>query len=281
MRDGAPRTGEGCSYREQRWLERVGAAVARALPAGALRDALRRRYLGLLGWDGGLRAHLPGGEVVRILAEHRHIGWNPAEYAALREAVRPGDAVLDVGANVGAYSVLFGLWVGPAGRVDAFEPEAGAYAGLAAHLALNGVEGVVRAVNAAVTDRTGTAALRRTAAQGGARLADPGNAGEETVRTVSIDEYCAAEEIVPAVIKIDVEGWELEALRGARETIGRSGDRLRLFVEPHPSVWAERGMDPAELRAEMARQGLRSEPLRAVEDPWGVEGECLRLVRDR
>jgi FkbM family methyltransferase len=270
---------EGHAYRRRGALEALGAAAGRWLPGGALRDRLRSAYRAALGRGGGISAALPGGERVRLLPEYRHAGWNPAEYAAFRAAARPGGVVLDVGADVGAYAVLFGRWVAPEGRVYAFEPAAAALAGLRRHLALNGVDGVVRPVHAAVSDRTGRGALAGAGGQGTARLAGEGNQGEESVATVTIDDFCAREGVLPTVVKIDVEGWELEALRGARETIARAGSGLALFVEMHPGIWRERGMDPAELRAELARQGLHAEPLRPVADPWSLEGECLRLRR--
>jgi FkbM family methyltransferase len=270
-------TAEGRAFRRPTLLEAVGTAAARALPGGALRGRLRAAYRALLGRGGGLHAELPGGERVRVHPDHRHLGWNPVEYAAFRAATPRGSVVLDVGANVGAYAVLFGRWVGAEGRVYAFEPSAAALEGLRAHLALNGVEGVVRAVHAAVSDRPGRAVL--AGGGGSGRLTDDGNPGGETVTTVTIDEFCAARGASPALVKVDVEGWELEALRGARETIARGGERLALFVEMHPTAWRERGMDAGELRAELARQRLRAEPLRPVADPWSLEGECLRLRR--
>jgi hypothetical protein len=97
------------------------------------------------------------------------------------------------------------------------------------------------------------------------------------VETVTIDQFCARERIVPTIIKIDVEGWELEALRGARETIARGRGSLALFVEMHPTAWRERGLRADDVRAELHAQGLRAVPLRPVADPWALEGECLRL----
>ena len=58
-----------------------------------------------------------------VAPEFRHLTWNPEEYTAFRAAVRPGGVVLEAGANVGAYTMLFAQWVGPAGRVFAFEPD--------------------------------------------------------------------------------------------------------------------------------------------------------------
>ena len=115
--------------------------------------------------------------------------------------------------------------------------------------------------------------------RGTGRLASTGEQGTERVETVTIDGFCAAHGIVPTLIKIDVEGFELEALRGARQTIARGGAGLALFVEMHPTVWRERGLSPNEVKAELRLQGLRAEPLREVDDPWALEGECLRLVR--
>ena len=98
---------------------------------------------------------------MRVLPEYRYIGWNPVEYAAFRAAAAPGGMALDVGANVGAYALLFGGWVRPGGRVYAFEPSAQAFAGLRRHVELNGLEDVVRPVRAAVSDREGRRRWRR------------------------------------------------------------------------------------------------------------------------
>jgi FkbM family methyltransferase len=268
---------EGHAYRRRSPLEAVGAAVARLVPQGGVRRGLRSLYHAVLGGRGGIASTLPGGETVRVLPEYRFIGWNPVEYAAFRAAAAPGGVALDVGANVGAYALLFGTWMRPGGRVYAFEPSPGAYDGLRRHVALNGLADVVRPVRAAVSDAEGRAALAGADQQGTSRLAHPDEGATEMVETMTIDGFCAREGIVPTLIKIDVEGWELEALRGARETIARGGDGLALFVEMHPTVWRERGLSADDVRAELDRQGLRAVPLREVADPWALEGECLRL----
>jgi FkbM family methyltransferase len=273
-------TAEGSAYRRPSPLEAVGAAVARLVPQGGVRRGLRALYHAVLGGGRGIASTLPGGETVRVLPEYRHIGWNAVEYAAFRAAAAPGGIALDVGANVGAYALLFGAWMRPGGRVYAFEPSPGAYDGLRRHVELNGLMDVVRPVRAAVADNEGTAALAGADQQGTSRLAHPEEGGT-MVETTTIDGFCAREGIMPTLIKIDVEGWELEALRGARETIARGGDGLVLFVEMHPTAWRERGLPADAVRAELDRQGLRAVPLREVADPWALEGECLRLERAR
>jgi FkbM family methyltransferase len=269
-------TAEGAAYRRRSLGERIAGVAARLLPEGAPRRLLRAVYRATLGRR-AVVSRLPGGEAVRLLAEYRFATWNPDEYRAFREAVGPGAVALDVGANVGAYSVLLGQWVGPGGRVYAFEPSPETFAGLSRHLALNGLAGTVVPVAAAVSRSNGRATLSGGGLSGGNRL-DPGGSGP-AVETVSIDAFCAREAIVPSFIKIDVEGAELDVLRGARDTIRRAGPGLALFVEMHPTLWSEMGITAADLQAELELQGLRAEPLRAgVADPWRLEGECLRLV---
>ncbi len=69
----------------------------------------------------GLNRALPAGEIVRVHPRYRWLGWNLDEYEAFRTACVDAKVVFDVGANVGAYSILFGLWARETGgRVFAF-----------------------------------------------------------------------------------------------------------------------------------------------------------------
>lgn len=267
---------DSSAYRRPSLGERVAGAAARLVPPGAPRRVLRAVYRATLGRR-PVESRLPGGEAVRLLACYRFVTWNPAEYEAFRAAAKPGAVALDVGANVGAYTLLLGQWVRPGGRVYAFEPAPEAFGGLSEHLRLNGLADTVVPVRAAVAATSGMATLAADGVSGANRLADA--PGGETVQTVTVDEFCAREGILPAFLKIDVEGAELDVLRGARETIARAGDALALFVEMHPTIWREMGLAAEDVQAELARQGLRAEPLRPVADPWALEGECLRLVR--
>jgi FkbM family methyltransferase len=275
--DDRPQVANSDSYRRRSALEAAGARLGAVLRDGPLRRALRAAYRAAIGLAGGGRveARLPGGETVRLLPGFRFVTWNPAEYEALRAAAAPGTVALDVGANVGGYALLLGQWVRPGGRVYAFEPAPDAFDGLARHVRLNELDDVVVPVRAAAAATTGTGRLAADGISGANRLAGEG----DTVPTVTLDDFCAREGIRPTVIKIDVEGAELEVLRGARETIRAAGPGLVLLVEMHPTVWRETGLSRHELEAELALQGLRAEPLRPVADPWALEGECLRLVR--
>jgi FkbM family methyltransferase len=285
MTDGPVCTAASEGYRRPSRLE--GAAVlGRRLAAGPLRGALRAAYhaaLHLASGGRGIASTLPGGETVRVHPAYRFMTWNAAEYDAFRAAVRPGAVALDVGANVGAYALLLGQWVRPGGRVFAFEPAPGAFAGLARHVEMNGVAGTVACVRAAVSSSSGRAALLADGLQGTNRLSGSGGAAPATpvveVETVSLDDFCARERIDPTFVKVDVEGAELEVLRGMRETVRRMGERLSLFVEMHPTLWRGSGIGVEDVKEEMELQGLAAVPLRGEGDPWALEGECVRLVR--
>lgn len=272
--------GRGEHFRAASWLERGIERIrgARTRPAPAALRRLHELVLDLLPGD-HLVSTLPGGERVRVSARHRHLSWNPEEYTAFKSSVRPGAIVLDVGANIGAYTVLFAQWTGASGRVIAFEPSPDSVLGLREHVRLNGVADRVEIVEAAVSSRDGSAAFDYAGASGANAIVADGTAiaGAITVRTTTLDAFCDARRLRPSMIKIDVEGEELDVLRGARQTLAQPG--LDVFVEFHPSIWAARGITRDAIASELAIQGLRPEPIDPSIDIWNTEGISVRLRR--
>ena len=267
--------GSSSRFRDPSLDERLAAHVGAWMPRGVRRvlsgiynRALERRRPYVV-------CSLPGGERVRVLAAHRHMAWNPDEYAAFRREVRAGEIVLDIGANLGAYTLVFGNSVGPSGRVYAFEPAPDARAGLERHVSLNALEDRVVVRPEAVSAAQGTARFTASGASGSNRLSS-GREGCE-VSTTSIDAFCAPLGLRPDVIKVDVEGAELDVLKGARATIASGGRGLRLYVEMHPGVWPELGISRSHIEAELDEQGLQAECLDGTPAIWNIEGVCLRL----
>jgi hypothetical protein len=95
------------------------------------------------------------------------------------------------------------------------------------------------------------------------------------IETTTIDAFCALHSLRPDVVKIDVEGAELDALTGARRVLAMAG--VHAFVEFHPTVWAARGVTPAAIHAELTAQRLIPEPLDPALDIWSTEGISVRL----
>lgn len=274
--------GRGEGYRRTGVLERLARGISGRLGRGPARTGFTRAYeaaLWLSTGGRGFSARLPGGERVRLSPACRRTVWNEEEYTAFREVTTEGGVVLEAGANVGAYTVLFAQWVGPRGHVYAFEPVPAIARALARQLRLNRVADRVTVVQSALSGRDGSVSLLAPGMVGINRVALPeDHAGERiTVPAITIDTFCARQEVRPSLIKIDVEGAELEVLRGARQTLGVE-KRPNVFVEWHPTLWPRYGVSEGHLRRELAAQQLSAAPLRPGDDVWHVEGICARLI---
>ncbi len=143
------------------------------------------------------------------------------------EHLRPGDTVLDVGAHTGYYTLLASALVGGDGRVWAFEPEPRNARYLRGNVDANG-RANVRVTEAAVSDESGTARFGAGTGTGTGRLTRD---GDLEVRTLTLDGFCRRHELVPAAVKIDVEGAEQRVLRGATHTLRTA--RPVVFLSTH------------------------------------------------
>jgi FkbM family methyltransferase len=135
---------------------------------------------------------------------------------AFRNAVKKGDVVYDVGANVGFYTLLASVLAGEAGYVYAFEPLPGNVRDLRRHLELNRVRNCA-VIEAAVSIADGEAHFDPSGDRHQAHLSA---SGTSKVRTVALDTLVSQKEIrPPALMKIDIEGEELRCLRGCTNTL--------------------------------------------------------------
>jgi len=158
-----------------------------------------------------------------------------------RQALGPGDVVLDIGANIGYWSLIAAKAVGPEGVVYAFEPAPDNFTALETNVRLNGYRNIVP-VQRAVGSARGPATLLLMD-HGGAshglyphpRIAVKGTA---QVESATIDEFLDGR--TAHVIKIDIEGGEPRALEGMKKTICGS-DRCVLISELHPTMLAQAG----------------------------------------
>jgi FkbM family methyltransferase len=130
--------------------------------------------------------------------------------------VRPGAVVYDIGANVGFYTLLSAALAGPSGKVYAFEPLPRNLRFLRRHIGINKLTNV-EVIEAAVSDREGTAMFDDTA---NAAMGSLSARGSLKVRTVAIDDLAAQGLLRPPdMVKIDVEGAEADVLAGAARTL--------------------------------------------------------------
>lgn len=142
---------------------------------------------------------------------------------ALADLVREGAVVHDIGANIGFFTLLAARLSGPAGRVHAFEPVPRNAAAISRSARLSGL-GQVVVHQVAVGAAGGQGCLNLARHIGGAMLssvgAPPDQRGTVTVEVVAIDDLVASGEVPPPdVVKIDVEGAELDVIRGMTRTL--------------------------------------------------------------
>ena len=168
------------------------------------------------------------------------------EMIFLRDSlVRPGDVVLDCGAHHGFLTILLAGWAGAGGRVVAFEASPSSARILRENVARNGLEDRVTVEAKAVGAAAGT--LRMSEESNAIALTGRRPAGV-AVPVVPLDDYAA---LRPTLIKLDVEGFEIEVLRGARQVLEGVP---KLAIEVHVEMIHRRGQRAQEL-LELLRPG--------------------------
>lgn len=175
--------------------------------------------------------YLPQGNVARDLFLGQ---WEPDVVDYLRRAVRPGMTVLDIGANIGIYTLLCAKQVGARGMVHSFEPTPATFARLERNVALNRLANV-RINQVALSDQEGVTEFHlyhQNAMNSLARQAWVGKVKDVVhVRTRTLDGYLAEQGITRVdLLKLDVEGAERMVLRGGAALL-QGEDAPALLVE--------------------------------------------------
>ena len=171
-------------------------------------------------FDGDLILDVDPGESMGFHLWHAPHEVDPRERELLCQAVTPGCTVLDLGANIGVYTLLAAK---RGAKVFAIEADPETVNHLRSHISLNGFAQSVVTLNVAVSDHAHRVGLKRDFKNRGATSITSG----DSVQAVSIDSL----NLPPIdVCKMDIEGSEVAALRGMRETLKRSPS-MKLLIE--------------------------------------------------
>lgn len=192
-------------------------------------------------------ARVEGGLIYEIdfrerVSRHLYMFGNiePVIGAIFRGILQPGATVLDVGANFGYFSLLAGSLVGAAGKVIAFEPDPRNLARLRRNIALNHMS-QVEVMPVGVYDADGTLKFHLAREDednlGTSSLLDAREGREQIdVRVITLDHFVRERGLTNiALLKMDIEGAEWGAIRGAMETL-RAGIVRHVLVEVHTGV---------------------------------------------
>lgn len=256
-------------YLRESWLVRGLQPVREWLLTAAYgRNGLRRFVneipLQILPWE---RCHFPPEYDVPV-----------AQF--FRERVGPGDVCFNVGANLGVYALQFAHWSAPAGRVFGFEPNPTTAAVLRRHVKINGLDDRVRVFQRAIADRVGPATFHASGVDGMSRLGEPNpliadRTSAITVEVDTLDAFCEREQVRPAAMMIDVEGFEIAVLAGARTLFSAGIKPPVTVVEMHPNAWTISGGHRQALEQLLAALQVRAVPLSGQLDPLGEYGHVF------
>lgn len=155
--------------------------------------------------------------------------WEPVVQLAVRDHVRPGDVSFDVGANAGAFAMQMSRQSGPRGVVCAFEASPRIIGRTQHNLAQAGCSNVTL-YHRAVWNRSGDVVHIAAGSHLNDRVEE--GAGGVPVPTLALDDFIAATGLQPGFVKMDIEGAEFEALRGAARMIAESRPVMALEQAP-------------------------------------------------
>lgn len=193
--------------------------------------------------------------------------WEPNLTAWIQRGLRPGDTFVDVGANIGYFSLLGSRLVGRSGRVVAIEPSPRIVRQLRANIARNRVRNI-RVAPVAASNTSGPLRLFEGPPEhvGATGMFATGEASKEfEVQAMTLPEILTEDEARSArIIKIDVEGAEALVVQGMVPLLSVGRADLEAVVEISPGRLAQLGQSTDEVLAVFARAGF---------NPYAIEND--------
>jgi len=184
--------------------------------------------------------------------------WEPELIQLVSKTVKSGFTVVDIGAHIGYYSLLFSRLVGPTGHVIAFEPVPNNFEFLRENLKLNNCINI-EPVNRAVLDRHQQIRIKipeNDPLPVGVSFANPDNKGDVIVEAISLDDFVLGRTNRVDFLKVDAEGAEEKVLDGARSLIER--DHPFMMMEVHHF---DGRLENSTVPARLVNMGYRLEPI--------------------
>lgn len=181
--------------------------------------------------------------------------YEPYETQLILRQTRPGDVVVDVGANIGYYTVILADKVGKTGKVYAFEPDKTNFEILKQNIEVNNLKNV-ELINAAVGSKVGKLKLHKSKENLGdhklyktplGSAASPLDEGE-TVKIIKLDDYIK-EPI--NLMKVDTQGWEPEVIEGAKNIISKH--KPIMFIEYSPASYKLAKLDGVKMMKKLRK----------------------------
>ena len=196
---------------------------------------------------------LPSGRTIATIEGDTHIGKWAIEAGRLdhdqnmlpllKPYIPKGGVVVDAGAFIGDHTVYYARCVGPSGHVHAFEPNLAAFECL--HYNTNGLP--VTVYHAGLSDKDGAAGIATAMNAGASHLKDGKGCKLIALDSLGLDRL--------DFFKLDVEGFEVMALRGAKDTIARC--KPVMLIEVNTAALQRQGYEPLHIFAQLHMHGYQ------------------------
>lgn len=206
--------------------------------------------------------------------------WEPWVTQVIQATVRPGWIVVEIGANIGYYTLLMASLIGSQGKIYAFEPNPAIYELLRENLEINGFLDRAIAVKKAVWEKSGTVefgiASKHMGGSGIFTFSTPDEPVERiTVEAVSLDDYFPAGSRVD-FLKIDAESSEFFILKGAQRLLRENPD-LVMVLEFFPGNIRNINLDPEQCLKWLVDEGFQ---IHRIEENGNVRRAAIHELLD-
>ena len=182
--------------------------------------------------------------------------YEPFETELVKKTIKKGDIVLDIGANIGYYTLLFAKLVGPSGKVYAFEPDPINFALLSKNVRVNGYTNV-KLENKAVSDKTSKAKLYLSDSSAADHVIFDDNKDRRSIdiETTSLDDYFKDFDGRIDFLKMDIQGAEGGAVKGSINLF--QSNISKIFTEYYPYGLSSFGVEPKEFLDLLINAGFK------------------------
>lgn len=200
--------------------------------------------------------------------------WEPDLTHFIDTRLQANDVFVDVGANIGYFSLLASQRVGAHGKVVAIDALPSNFAELQHNISKNPSTENIRAINQAVSDEVGTLQVYAGPSHNvGLATTAPGQRQhlrhEASIEAAPLSELLSVQEISRArVLKIDVEGAEPAVLAGMSKFLENSHPELEILVELSPGWWSDKQLTPEQLIAPFRAAGFNTYLMDNNYWPW-------------
>lgn len=185
-----------------------------------------------------------------------HTRYEPVETDLIKSLLQSGNVFVDIGANIGYYSLVASRCVGASGKVYSFEPAPSNFSFLLKNIQENNSQNIIATMKA-IAEKKGILQLFMDEhLSGGHQIFNSGMKTHSVdVDTISLDEFFENEKTPIDLLKIDIEGAEMLALKGMRKTIA-SNPQMKIITEFYPVMIERCGFSPQQYLHELRGLGF-------------------------